>query len=325
MSLLQTQPWEVRLLLAAQEAFDSHPHSERVRTDRVLLDAAYKHCEEMTYEHSRTFYMASALLPKEKRRAVRALYAFCRVTDDIVDRSPHDEAVRLSDLNNWRQVIMGEYPNSEHPVYLAWTDTQVRFNIPHGYAQQLINGVARDLDQVRYERFEDLAEYSYGVASTVGLMAMHIVGFVGQSAIPYAVRLGVALQMTNILRDVGDDWRNGRLYLPQDEMAEFGLCEEDIAAGKVTPAWRAFMAHQIERNRLLYAESVPGIALLDPDGRFAIAAAARLYEAILTDIEAHDYNVFERRASLSAWGKMSRLPAIWLRSRRAGLKAIQPG
>jgi phytoene synthase len=123
--------------------------------------------------------------------------------------------------------------------------------------------------------------------------------------------------MTNILRDVKEDWRNGRVYLPQQEMAEFGVDEETIATGAVTPAWRAFMRFQIERNRRLYAESLPGIAKLEANGRFAIAAAARLYEAILRDIEAHDYDVFSRRASVSKLGKVRRLPGIWWQARFA--------
>jgi len=147
-------------------------------------------------------------------------------------------------------------------------------------------------------------------------MAMHIIGFEGPHAVPYAVKLGVALQLTNILRDVGEDWRAGRLYLPSDELAQFGLGEEDVAAGQVDDRWRAFMRFQIGRARRLYAEAMPGIRLLAADGRFAIAAAAELYRAILDDIEAHDYNVFARRAHIGALGKLRRLPGIWWRSRR---------
>jgi phytoene synthase len=148
---------------------------------------------------------------------------------------------------------------------------------------------------------------------------MHIVGFKGVEAIPYAIRLGVALQMTNILRDIGEDWQNGRVYLPQDELAAFNLSEADIANGRVSNRWREFMAFQIERNRQLYAESHDGIALLHRNGRFAIAAAADLYQAILSDIEAHDYDVFSRRAHIGAMGKLMRLPGIWRRSRKANI------
>ena len=126
----------------------------------------------------------------------------------------------------------------------------------------------------------------------------------------------MALQLTNILRDVGEDWRAGRLYLPQDELADYGLAEDDIENGVVDDRWRAFMRFQIDRTRTLYAEAVPGIALLDPDGRFAIGAAAGLYRGILDDIEAHDYDVFSRRAHVSTVGKLVKLPGIWWGSRR---------
>jgi phytoene synthase len=195
---------------------------------------------------------------------------------------------------------------------LAWADVQARYGIPHGYADQLIDGIARDLLQNRYATFAELTEYCYGVASTVGLMVMHIVGFQGYAALPYAIKLGVALQLTNILRDVGEDWRAGRLYLPLDELAAFGLTEADVAAGRVDDRWRAFMRFQIERTRAFYQEAEPGLAFLAPDGRFAIGAAATLYRAILENIEAHDYDVFHRRAHVGLWGKLKRLPgARW--------------
>ena len=184
--------------------------------------------------------------------------------------------------------------------------------IPLRYAEQLLDGVSRDRCQKRYATFEDLATYAYGVASTVGLMSMHVIGFSGQAAIPYAIKLGLALQVTNILRDVGEDWRMGRVYLPQDELAAYGLAETDLERGRVDERWRAFMHFQIERNRLLYAEARPGIRMLDWDGRLAVAAAADLYCAILDDIEEHDYDVFHRRAHLSAAEKLLRLPSILL-------------
>jgi phytoene synthase len=169
---------------------------------------------------------------------------------------------------------------------------------------------------MRYATFSDLATYSYGVASTVGLMAMHIVGFSGPEAVPYAVRLGVALQMTNILRDVGEDFRAGRVYLPQGELIAHGLGEGDIGRGVVTGGWRAFMRFQIERTRSLYAEAWEGIRLLEPEGRLAIAAASEFYQGILDDIESHDYDVFTRRAGLSTWGKLRRIPSLWWKLHR---------
>lgn len=318
MSILRSQNWEAQLLLAAQEALTSHSLIENFHAESGKLQQAYEACEVITQQHSRTFFMASGLLPKEKRRAARALYAFCRITDDIVDDPQRSIEERRTALMKWQNTVMADRPPAEDLVCLAWADAQLKFNIPRGYAQQLIDGCARDISQVRYESFADLAAYSYGVASTVGLMAMHIVGYVdSDETLPYAVRLGVALQLTNILRDVAEDWRNGRIYLPLDEMAEYGLSEADIARGEVTDRWRDFMKFQIERTRQLYDESIAGIAMLDRDGRFAIAAAAELYKAILDDIEAHDYDVFSRRAHVSSTGKLALLPGIWWRSRRA--------
>lgn len=315
MSLAQ-QSWEGRLLLWAEEALNTQPPQTMLEVDSSLLAAAYHHCETATKYHSRTFHMASALLPEDKRRAARALYAFCRVTDDIIDRA-EDPSTRQQKLSQWQQIVSMDNPPENELVALAWADTRQRFNIPRGYGEQLIQGVARDLTKTRYEDFDSLAEYSYGVASTVGLMAMHIIGFRGENALPYAVKLGVALQVTNILRDVAEDYRGGRVYLPQDELTAFGLSEEDIRAGVVTPQWQKFMRFQIERNRALYDESWRGIALLNPDGRFAIAAAADLYKAILRDIELHTYDVFSRRAHVGLPGKMGRLPRTWWRSKRA--------
>jgi phytoene synthase len=239
---------------------------------------------------------------------VRALYAFCRVTDDIVDRGSSDSRTQLE---QWRRRILAHHPPQDDLVAIAWADARLRYRVPVRYGEQLIDGVARDLTQSRYQTFEELAAYCYAVASTVGLMSMHVIGYAGAHAIPYAIKLGVALQLTNILRDVGEDWRAGRLYLPHEDLAQFGLQEEDIARGEVTDNWRAFMRYQIARNRLLYTEAAPGIALLDRDGRFAIGAAAGLYQGILQDIEAHDYDVFSRRAFVSKWGKLRRLPGIW--------------
>lgn len=312
--LAQPSPWEHRLLSWAQEAFASPAVLSPVDAEAEILDHAYDYCARVTKTHSQTFFKASGLLPPEKRRSVRALYAFCRATDDLIDET-HGAAHAQQVLDGWHGRLSYPHAAAHDPVPLAWADAQARHGIPRGYADQLIAGVARDLTQQRYASFPELAEYCYGAASTVGLMSMHIIGFASHAALPYAVKLGVALQLTNILRDVGEDWRSGRLYLPLDELAGFGLGEADIAAGRVDGRWRAFMRFQIERVRRLYDAAMPGIALLDADGRFAIAAAASLYRAILGDIEAHDYDVFRRRARVDSWGKLRRLPGIWWQSR----------
>jgi phytoene synthase len=313
MATVYPQTWERTLLPLAYEAEHRDVSPTPLPTsDTVLLDRAYAYCDSITSTHSRTFYVATGLLPPDKWRAMRALYAFCRLSDDIVDCSEEDAEVSLA---AWRRRALAPAPPPGDLVAVAWADTRFRYQIPQRYAEQLINGVGRDLCQKRYRTFEEVTRYAYGVASTVGLMSMHIIGFAGEQAIPYAIKLGVALQITNILRDVGEDWSSGRVYLPIDEMTAYGLTEADLHRGQVDDRWRAFLRFQIERNRRLYAEANPGIALLNRDGRFAVAAASELYRAILDDIEAHDYDVFQRRAHVSAWGKVCRLPGIWWRNR----------
>lgn len=299
--------WESRLLsLAKPEPVQQIKHD--IKIDHKILKQAYRLCEQIISVHSRTFYTASSLLPSPKRVASRVLYAFCRIVDDTVDRpgiSPRTELAAL------KHKYFSHPPTHADPVSLAWSDIRHRYQIPEKYSYQLIHGVATDLEKTRYQTFGELAEYAYGVASTVGLMSMHIIGFSGEEAIPYAVKLGLALQITNILRDVGEDAAMGRIYLPQEELAAFGITEEEIHAGVVSERWREFMRFQIERNRELYRQAWAGIAMLHADGQFSIAAAARLYAAILDDIEAHNYDVFSRRAHVSGWKKAVMLPSIW--------------
>ncbi|MCA9975707.1 MAG: squalene/phytoene synthase family protein [Chloroflexota bacterium] len=312
---IQTRTWEGALMALANEGWRMAGTAVVVNpeADQTLLDTAYTYCNDITAEHSRSFHLASSLLPSDKRQAVRALYAFCRITDDIVD-CPETESIQET-LQVWHQHAFSYHPPATDLAAVAWADARIRYHIPVRYAEQLIEGVSRDLQQTRYETFDDLATYCYGVASTVGLMSMHIIGFAGADAVSYAVKLGLALQLTNILRDIGEDWQRGRLYLPLEELAMFNLSEADVAAGVVDDRWRRFMRFQIARNRQLYAEAWPGIQMLNKDGRFAIAAAAGLYRAILEDIENHDYDVFNRRAHIGTWGKLKRLPTLWAKSR----------
>jgi 15-cis-phytoene synthase len=309
---VQLQPWESNLLALAQDAWNSVIHACDAQVDAAQLRRAYQHCARLTAQHSKSFYLSSALLPDAKCKATRALYAFCRIGDDLIDRPDGNPAAAI---RQWGDIALAADPQSDDPVVLAWSHTRSIYRIPQRYAEQLLNGVTRDLQQTRYQTFDELAEYSYGVASTVGLMSMHIVGFSGPEAIPYAIKLGVALQLTNILRDVGEDYRSGRVYLPQEELAAFGLTEDQIAAGRVDDRWREFMRFQIARNRLLYREAWPGVALLNRDGRLAIAAAAGLYRGILDDLEAHDYNSFTRRSYVNKRGKAVRLAQAWWKTR----------
>ena len=300
--------WEHDLLAKANAALEEMIAPAFGKT---ATEEACERCRAITRQNSRTFYMATALMPREKRLAIRALYAFCRISDDMVDQSEGD---RRAELEAWRQRMFDERAADEVPVLMAWRETRRRYGIPAPYVEQLLDGIAQDLTVTRYATFDDLAHYCYGVASTVGLMSMHIIGYSGPEAISYAVKLGIALQLTNILRDVGEDWQRGRFYLPLDELAAYGINEGDIAAGHVDDRWRAFMRFQIARTCRLYDESLPGVALLHRDGRFAVAVAAELYRGILDDIEAHDYDVFRRRAHVSDARKLARLPGIAWRS-----------
>lgn len=302
-------PWEKTLHNKAFDALNrSMSDSKFTPIESEELEKSYEYCSNVTKQHSKTFFLASSLLPKTKRKAARALYAFCRVSDDLVDCGTHDlmEALEL-----WRARSLHDHVENKDEVLFAWSNTRKRYGIPKYYGEQLIQGVAQDLIKNRYSSFDELAEYCYGVACTVGLMAMFIIGYKDESAFQYAIRLGVALQITNILRDVGEDWERGRLYLPQDELDKFGISEDDIEKGIVTDRWREFMRFQIDRNRRLYMESLPGIALLNKDGRFSIGAAGELYQLILDEIEKNDYDVFTKRAFVKPSKKLGQLPAIW--------------
>lgn len=306
--------WENQLLALAGNV--PHPRTRPFFSywaGDASLRKAYKQAEKITAQHSKSFYFASGLLPEEKRSAVRALYAFCRTVDDIVDESP--DAEQDAQLAYWRGVVENASFAQNDLVAAAWTDTLTRYHIPRHYALQLIDGVTRDLFQSRYQTFEELATYCYSVASTVGLMSMYIVGFDSNEAVPYAIKLGVALQMTNILRDLGEDYRNGRLYLPREELAFYGIKESDIAEGLITDNWRQFMKFQIDRTRQLYDESWAGVKMLEREGQLAIGAASVFYQGILDQIEKSDCDVFTRRASLNTFAKASRIPALWLKVR----------
>lgn len=304
--------WERSLLEMAAIGWHSDSSLPEQAANLSLLAHAYDHCDEVTRRNSKTFHLASSLMPSNQRRAIRALYAFCRACDDIMDKPTTDDPV--AQLEAWRMKTTRLQPDEKDLIALAWNDTRLKHSIPSIYAEQLIAGVQMDFTAKRYQTFAELAEYCYSVASTVGLMSMHIIGYRTHFAYLYAIRLGVALQITNILRDVGEDYRMGRLYLPREELLTYGIREEDIAAGRVTENWRQFMKFQIERARDLYRTSMPGVKLLARSGRFATQAAGTLYELILDEIEKNDYDVFNHRAHTSTATKLKNLPAIWWNS-----------
>jgi phytoene synthase len=303
--------WDKHLVVRA--TVDRSKDDHVVLPDHHLnetLKTSYHYCSKVTAIHSKSFYMASGLLPYEKRKAIRALYAFCRTTDDIIDLQGNN---RETELHQWRQHGLSSNPRANDPVSIAWADTRQNFKIPNCYAHQLIDGVYLDIHRDRYENFAELADYCYGVASTVGLMSMHIIGFTTESAIRYAVKLGVALQLTNILRDIAEDYKLGRVYLPQDELRRFGITERHLSEGIIDDQWRTFMKFQIDRTRNIYEEAWPGISLLHPSGQLSIAAAATFYKGILEKIEENNFNVFDSRACIGKWRKLKMLPGLWFK------------
>ncbi|HEY1017330.1 MAG TPA: phytoene/squalene synthase family protein, partial [Herpetosiphonaceae bacterium] len=251
------------------------------------LARAYDDCARLTRAHSKSFFFSTQLLPPAKRAAIRALYAFCRTSDDLVDLHPADAAKRLAD---WRRTLQAP-PRADDPVPLAWADVVGRYGVAPALVAELLAGMEMDLSLSRYDTFADLWVYCYRVASVVGLMSMQIIGH-GPGAAPYAIKLGVALQLTNILRDVGEDAARGRIYLPREDLERFGVAEDEVLAGRQSPRMQALLQFEIDRAHQLYELSWPGIALLSPDSRGAVATAACVYRGILDKIVANRYDVF---------------------------------
>jgi len=284
-------------------------------TAAVSLAQAYRHCRTVTRRQARNFYYAFVTLPPRQRRAIYAAYAFCRLCDDVTDEpglSPQEQATALEGLRQQlRQTYAGEPPG---PVFTALLDAARTFHIPQEYFQEIINGVAMDLRQRRYKTFEELRRYCYGVASTVGLVCIQVFGYTDPKAREYAVDLGLAMQLTNILRDLGEDARRGRIYLPQEELARFGYSEEELLAGHVSDAFRRLMAFQVERARAYFASGRRLLPLLHPRSRACVAVLQGLYGRILDRIEERGYDVFRRRVSLSPWEKAALTLRLWLPS-----------
>ena len=263
----------------------------------------YARCGALTKAHSKTFYFASLFLGVEKRRAIWAVYAFCRTADDIVDRdAPAGE--RLRALDRWREQLLAAYDGqASDPLMIAFAETAHRFAIPMQPALELLLGAQRDVTVRRYATYAELEEYCYLVASTVGLLTCPILGY-EDGALPYGVMLGRAMQLTNILRDVGEDARLGRIYLPAEDLRRFGYTEDDVLAGTIDERFVALMRFQIARVRKLYREAAAGIDLLAPESRYTVRLALALYQRILEQIERNGYDVFSRRAYIPARAKL---------------------
>lgn len=282
------------------------------------LQKAYEFCRQTARTHAKSFYFSAQFLPREKRRAIYAVYALCRYVDDAVDaRAVHDGEGARAAVAVWQndldKVFNGEPFDS--PVLMAWGDMLTRYPIKQEYPLELMRGVLMDTHIKRYETWNDLRLYCYRVASVVGLMVVEIFGYRNADTLLYAENLGLAMQLTNILRDIGEDLRVGRVYLPQEDLRRFGYSEAELRRGEVNAHFVALMRFEIERARSLYREAERGIPLLHKDSRFTVLLAARLYARILDKIEANLFDVFTRRAHLTLVGKLHLAPGIWRESR----------
>jgi len=270
----------------------------------IALDECYRQCGAIARRHSRSFSFSIRFLPPAKRRAVWAVYAFCRTADDVVD-GEGSAAERLTALDAWEAQLRAAYGGrATHPVFVAFADAAARYDVPLDAAVDLLRGARNDVSVNRYATYEDLRRYCYLVASTVGLLVTPILGAVDDDALPYAIALGEAMQLTNILRDVGEDARMGRIYLPADELARFEYAEADLLAGTVDERFVALMRFQIERARRLYDEAEPGIAKLLAESRYTVRLALQIYRGILAAIEANRYDVFTKRAYVALPAKV---------------------
>ena len=270
------------------------------------LQASYEYCRGVARSRARNFYYSFLLLPKAERDAMCAIYAFMRYCDDLSDDPAEGDA--RSAIECWsadlERTLAGDAP--PHLVWPAFRDSVERYRIPHEYFRQMIAGVSSDLEPRTIRTFDDLRQYCYQVASVVGLCVIHVLGFESPEAPRMAEDCGVAFQLTNILRDVGEDAELGRVYLPQEDMARFGVPPEALRASRPTPEFLGLMRFEAARAREYYARSAPLVNLVKPSGRPMLSAIVAIYSRLLERIERSGFDVLRRRVSLPAWEK------VWL-------------
>ncbi|WP_390631160.1 15-cis-phytoene synthase CrtB [Leptothermofonsia sichuanensis] len=301
------------------------PESCGVR-NLVSLEEAYERCRQITAKYSKTFYIGTLLMPPAKRRAIWAIYVWCRRTDELVD-GPAADLTTNETLDQWEQhleAIFAGHPTDDLDVALV--DTLERFPVSIEPFRDMIEGQRMDLYRSRYETFEELELYCYRVAGTVGLMTTPVMGVdTTPRTAPWeskevedptreAIALGIANQLTNILRDVGEDARRGRIYIPQQELTLFDYTEADLFNEVVDDRWRRLMQFQIQRARKFFTNAEQGISRLSRDARFPVWAALMLYRGILDEIERNGYDVFRRRAYVPSFRKLIYIPIARLRA-----------
>jgi phytoene synthase len=267
----------------------------------VTLEAAYETCRRLNAAHGRSYYLATRMLPAWKRPSVHALYGFARWCDEIVDDldstlSPSEKADALERFG--RAALDG---SSSHHVALALRDTMARWDIPVAHVEAFLGSMRMDLTVSEYKTYDDLMGYVHGSAAVIGLQMLPVLEPVVplEVAAPYAADLGIAFQLTNFLRDVGEDLRRGRVYLPQEDLDAFGVTVEQLQAGVVDGRFRRLMAFEIARTREIYRTAALGVRLLHPTSRRCISLALHLYGGILDAIERADHQVLDRRVSVS--------------------------
>lgn len=250
---------------------------------------------KMTAHYAKSFYFSANLLPNEKRWATYALYCFCRYVDNLTD-IPRDRSKEeiLAELYHLETELHTGYRTggSEHPILKPFISVAKQYDIPIKYPLELIKGVKMDTEKTRYNNFDELYLFAYRVAGVVGLMMTPLLGYSDPKAFEYAEKLGIAMQLTNILRDVKEDKEMGRIYLPLDEIARFNLDEDSIFEERFSPEFQKFMKFQLDRAHQYYEEAEKGIKMLDKDSQFAILSASRIYRGILKKMELRSYNPF---------------------------------
>lgn len=275
------------------------------------LEIAYRECQLITRREARNFYYAFILLPPRRRRAIYVAYAFCRFCDDAVDSesSTEEKLQRLNDLR--RQLDRCYQGHADEPVFIGLSQVARDYNIPQEYFEEILAGMEADLVKTRYRDFGELRQYCYQVASAVGLICIHIFGFKDARAEAHAIDLGLAMQLTNISRDVKEDMDFGRIYLPQDELARFGYSEADLLSGLVNGAFQELMRFQTERARAYFRSGFQLLPYLTPRSRACTAVLGSIYSKLLDRIEAANYDVLNHRVSLSTSEKLVVMAQSW--------------
>ncbi len=280
------------------------PTASPAAPDSRALARSQTYCERLARREAGNFYHAFRLLPADQRRAMCALYSFMRVADDLAD-GPGAAEDKRRPLADWGrrldEALRGDY---SHPLHPAFHDAIRRFGVPPAYLHAVIDGVEMDLDAVRYETFADLYPYCYRVASAVGLACIHIWGFAGEQAKVHAEAAGVAFQLTNILRDLGEDAGRGRVYLPREDLERFGYNEEGLRRGVRDDRFRALMRFEAERAAGYYRAAEPLAGLLRPAGRAVFLTMLRTYQGLVEAIVRRDYDVFSSRVRLGRLHKL---------------------